>query len=160
MKAPEDTVYAHNKKVETMRIKTLAIQINEDTYPIAIACLPGGFATIPFKNVNGAYLVINRPEPCFIDDGHRAIVSLENGWLPQGLFEAEYNIVNKKTGVPAKWDWVEVERAEDPELSERLAKAERATHLINYDEFGQDQDVVRPRPRKIRKHYPGLIEKD
>jgi hypothetical protein len=40
-------------------IKTLAVKITEETYPIAIACLPPGFASTNKKCVLGSYLVIN-----------------------------------------------------------------------------------------------------
>lgn len=40
-------------------IKTMAVKITEETYPIAIACLPPGFAQTNKKCVLGSYLVIN-----------------------------------------------------------------------------------------------------
>lgn len=40
-------------------IKTMALKITEETYPIAVACLPDGFALIRKKFVLGHYLVIN-----------------------------------------------------------------------------------------------------
>ena len=40
-------------------IKTMAVEINEATYPIAVACLPAGFAMLKKNEVFGSYLVIN-----------------------------------------------------------------------------------------------------
>lgn len=40
-------------------IKTLATKITPETYPIAVACLPGGFVLIKKKLVMDSYLVIN-----------------------------------------------------------------------------------------------------
>ena len=40
-------------------IKTLAIAINKNTYPIAVACLPPGFTQCGFYSVKGNILVIN-----------------------------------------------------------------------------------------------------
>lgn len=39
--------------------KTMAIQINENTYPIAVACLSSSFARQPMSTVMNCYLVIN-----------------------------------------------------------------------------------------------------
>ena len=40
-------------------IKTMAVEINDNTYPIAVACLPAGFAMLKKTEVYGSYLVIN-----------------------------------------------------------------------------------------------------
>lgn len=40
-------------------IKTMAIKITEETYPIAVACLPDGFVHTKKKFVLGSYLIIN-----------------------------------------------------------------------------------------------------
>lgn len=40
-------------------IKTMAIKITEETYPIAVACLPDGFVHVKKKFVLGSFLVIN-----------------------------------------------------------------------------------------------------
>ena len=49
-------------------IKTLAMKITPETYSIAVACLPDGFAHIKKKFVMGGYLVINAlPLPDSLD---------------------------------------------------------------------------------------------
>ena len=63
------------------RIKTLACRIDENTYPIAVACLPGGFATIPFARVNGCYLVLNEITAIIRGTDTSPTAALTNGWL-------------------------------------------------------------------------------
>jgi hypothetical protein len=51
-------------------IKTLATKITPENYPIAVACLPPGFALIKKELVMGAYLVINDLQfPDITDEG-------------------------------------------------------------------------------------------
>jgi uncharacterized protein YlaI len=45
-----------------MHIRTMAVKIDFDTYPAAVACLGPGFASIPYPQVDGAYVVINAPD--------------------------------------------------------------------------------------------------
>lgn len=40
-------------------MKTMAVEINENTHPIAVACLPAGFAMLKKGEVFGTYLIIN-----------------------------------------------------------------------------------------------------
>ena len=109
-----------------MRIKTMAILITEDTYPIAVACLPAGFAAYPFDNAKGFWLVINVPglydRNSFDGDGVSPLITLHNLWISQSEFLNKYKIINQRPGRKAEnvWAWVEVERVLDKDLKERL----------------------------------------
>lgn len=53
-------------------IKTLAVKITPETYPVAVACLPGGFVLLKKKLVMGSYLVVNDLQfPDWSPDGSR-----------------------------------------------------------------------------------------
>ena len=96
-----------------MRIKTMAVEITENTYPIAVACLPPKFALIRKKLVLGSYLVINdlqipNYQPDTEDDeeannylrarrggmryGHREFdgLTLVNFWSPKKMFKKDF----------------------------------------------------------------------
>lgn len=103
-----------------MRIKTQALLIIEETYPIAVACLPAGFAEYPFDNVKGYWLVINVPGTQDGDEYHSSRVGIYNEWIHPAEFIGKYKIINKKPGRKSENDWVECERAIDEDLKERL----------------------------------------
>lgn len=104
-----------------MRIKTQAILITEETYPIAVACLPAGFAEYPFDNVKGCWLVINVPGAQDGDEYHSPRVGIYNEWVHPKLFVDRYEVINKKPGrKPETEYWVECERSVDEALKERL----------------------------------------
>lgn len=112
-----------------MRIKTQAILINEETYPIAVACLPAGFAAYPFANVNGYWLVINVPgsydRNSFDGDNFSPLVTVHNLWISNKEFTKKYNIINQKPGrKPEGVYWVECELAVDKELKAFLETTE------------------------------------
>lgn len=44
-----------------MNIETYAIEINDKTYPIVLACIPSIAAIVPFSTIDGQVLVINKP---------------------------------------------------------------------------------------------------
>ena len=72
-------------------IKTMAVIISEETYPIAVACLAHGFATIPFGKVVGSILVIN--EICTKPNKKRngePILTLSNSWMSTDDFADMY----------------------------------------------------------------------
>lgn len=104
-------------------IKTQAIKITEETYSIAVACLPGGFAMIPFANVENHWLIINTVTTVYIEDLNQDIATIENQWLNDEDFQARFNEINKKAGRPAQNAWIEVERSYD----EPLTRAPRRT---------------------------------
>ena len=104
-----------------MRIKTQAILITEETYPIAVACLPAGFAEYPFDNVDGCWLVINVPGAQDGDEYHSPRVGIYNEWLHPKTFFAKYKDVNKKPGrKPEGPYWIDCERSVDEGLRERI----------------------------------------
>ena len=78
-------------------ITTMAMRITEDTYPIAVACLPAVVATMPVKNVVGKYLVINDLSTRHTKDG-AARFSLEvgNSWMPKRVFKDNFAFVKKE----------------------------------------------------------------
>jgi hypothetical protein len=119
-------------------IRTLAVEITEDTYPIAVACLPPGFALIKKKIVLGSYLVVNDlqfpdvvPDDGLVNDEeecdnhprvtynrlrinhrygrHQATLSLTNFWTPKEAFKKDFKAVHGK--ISDKLDtFFEVER--------------------------------------------------
>ena len=107
-----------------MRIKTQAILITEDTYPIAVACLPAGFSSYPFGNVKGYWLVINVPggqDRNAYEGDNLSTVGLHNEWIHPKLFIDKYEVINKKPGrKPENEYWVECELATNADLKERL----------------------------------------
>lgn len=86
-----------------MYIKPLAVKITQDTYSIAVACLGGGFASYPYPEVEGCYLVINVPTPEYgrvRRFGHEAAnhsIVLGNKWMTQDQFRAEYTWDGRKS---------------------------------------------------------------
>lgn len=111
-----------------MRIKTQAILITEETYPIAVACLPAGFAAYPFANVKGYWLVINVPgtydRNSFDGDNFSPLVTVHNLWIHPNEFSEKYDVINKKPGRPAEGAWVECELAVDKDLKTFLETTE------------------------------------
>jgi hypothetical protein len=89
-----------------MHIRTMAVKIDFDTYPAAVACLGPGFASIPYPQVDGAYVVINAPDsrrpfrrisPYNRYGSQEPVgVTLHNFWIPAELFKEEYTWVNKE----------------------------------------------------------------
>ena len=75
------------------RIKTLACLIDENTYPIAVACLPGGFATIPFARVKGCYLVLNELTAITRGTDTSPVAALTNGWLKSYEFKSRWRFL-------------------------------------------------------------------
>lgn len=130
-----------------MRVKTQAININEETYPIAVACLPGAFAEIPFANLTDSWLIINMFTSWGRDEYSTPIARLSNGWVTANEFATKYNVVNRKPGVLARDTWYEVELALDEDLAKQLSGEE--------DESGPfTQRKIRPR---MRRHVPGYV---
>lgn len=97
-------------------IKTLAVKITPATYPIAVACLPAGFALIKKRLVMGAYLVINdlqfpdydprseSEEECadrphiprrarYMRQPYNEGLTLANFWIPKKLFKKDFEKV-------------------------------------------------------------------
>lgn len=77
-------------------IKTMAVIISEENYPIAVACLAPGFAIIPFGKVVGSVLVIN--EICTKPNKKRngePILTIRNGWMHANDFTELYKPVGK-----------------------------------------------------------------
>ena len=56
------------------------MKITKETYPLAVAVLPGVFATIPFSKVKRW--------------GTKAFLS--NSWMSKDVFEAKYRFVGKR----------------------------------------------------------------
>lgn len=74
-----------------MLLRTMAVKISKKTYPIACACLPAVFATIPLEKVLGHYLVINELEAKHIkSEGERPILIVSNTWMTEKVFEEIY----------------------------------------------------------------------
>ena len=89
------------------RIKTLACLIDENTYPIAVACLPGGFATIPFARVNGCYLVLNEVTAITRGTDTSPMAALTNSWLESYEFNTRWRFLTTNRD---KHPFYEVER--------------------------------------------------
>lgn len=78
-------------------IQKMAVKITEEIWPVATACLAGGFVKIPFERVEGCYLVINETYPeRFIEMGLSPIITIQNCWLPAELFHETYTFVEKE----------------------------------------------------------------
>ena len=111
-------------------IKTMAVKITEETFPVAVACLGTGFATTNLECTMGAHLVINDylyperqpeydvPSPmrnAFVRQaGPRAIPSrrenalvLHNFWTSKSEFKKHFKIVGDATD---KTEFFEVTR--------------------------------------------------
>lgn len=117
-----------------MTIKQMAIRITRETYPIAVACLPAGFAVKPMNLVLGRILVINSPEKVVVpverprfrrgyvkyqedcdEDERREVLPVErmtvglvNSWMEKKTFKKDYRVVNENEKVNDK-TFVEVE---------------------------------------------------
>lgn len=77
-----------------MNIPVMAVKITEETYPIAVACLAAGFATIPKKKIMGNYLVINKMEARrFKGEGERPWLVMSNSHMSEKLFHTTYQFV-------------------------------------------------------------------
>ena len=78
-------------------LKTMAIRITKETYPIAAACLPVRFLLVQPERVIGCFLVIN--EKAFHDtdnaDAPRTI-TFDNAWYCEEDFLSAY----KWSGLP------------------------------------------------------------
>lgn len=70
-------------------IKTMAILITPKTYPIAVACLAGGFATLPPESVFNHVLIINNVCAKKIK-GRGLVPFLTNSWTSIDDFNWEY----------------------------------------------------------------------
>ena len=82
-----------------MNIPMMAMQINEVTYPIAVACLPGGFAAnYKESETYGCYLVINEMEAVsFQESGVRPILTIGNKWMDEMSFFKQYRFIEEKS---------------------------------------------------------------
>lgn len=69
-------------------IQTQAIIIDPSNYSVAVACLPGGFATIPPKKVFGSVLVINEIDAVKIKGQY--VATLGNSYMDLKLFALTY----------------------------------------------------------------------
>jgi hypothetical protein len=78
-------------------LKTMAIKITEDNYPVVAACLAAGFSAIPLKKVLGCYLVINELEvKNFSKEGDRPYLVVGNSWMTEKRFNLTYEFVDNK----------------------------------------------------------------
>jgi len=98
-------------------IKTMAVKITEENYPIAVACLGAGFATTNKQCTIGAYLVINDwqypdfSQPGYIPRPPRVVrydapiapprqnnmLVLKNFWTSKVMFKEEFKAVGEVT---------------------------------------------------------------
>lgn len=75
--------------------------INEDTYPIAVACLAAGFATIPKEKVFGNILVINHLEAVELEgEGERPYLIVTNSWMSEEVFDERYTWIPEPHNTP------------------------------------------------------------
>ena len=80
-------------------IYAYATIITEDNWPLAVACLPGGFAMYPMKEVIGSWLVINTPRvKTFKKKGKKSVLVLENVWMTHAEFISRYEIIGGING--------------------------------------------------------------
>lgn len=87
-------IIANERKQRTAVVKMMAVQINEGNYPIAVACLAAGFATIPQSKVLGAYLIINELGAETMEgEGIRPYLVLGNGWCSAEDFDEMYECI-------------------------------------------------------------------
>jgi hypothetical protein len=77
-------------------VKTMAVKITPETYPIAVACLAGGFAMIPLKRVIGAYLVINELQARRLKGERSPALVLGNGWMSKETLMRSWFFVGEK----------------------------------------------------------------
>ena len=84
-----------------MNIPTLALLITEENYPIAVACLPAGFAAGYSKSSVleiDNFLVINKlgANEITLPDGEgRLLLTIENVWLHGKQFYEAYRYVDE-----------------------------------------------------------------
>lgn len=77
-------------------LKTMAVRITKENYPIAVACLAAGFATIPLKETLGCYLVINEiSAESFRKEGIRPYLVVSNIWMTTKSFIDTYQFVDE-----------------------------------------------------------------
>lgn len=87
-----------------MHITTMAVQITEKTWPVAVACLGGSFASRPFPEVEGSFLVINTPDRQdrfrrvrqFGGPSAREGILLDNAWESEEDFLEMYQYDGRK----------------------------------------------------------------
>ena len=92
-------------------IPTLAIEINEQNYPIAVACLPGGFAANhPRKSTYGSILIINELEAVKVKkQGRVPTLAYGNCWMSREQFFERFEVVSESARLIDN-EFVEVER--------------------------------------------------
>ena len=88
-------------------LPTMALEINKDTWPIAVACLPPMFATIPFDKVDGHYLVINELGVSHWSNSKERALTVSNNWQKAWMFKKNYEVMD--AGNPAE-TFVEVQK--------------------------------------------------
>lgn len=72
-------------------IETMAIEINERTYSIAVAILPAAFFTVPFDLAKGYILVINERD--LIEDSYgQSYPTYVNCWMDRVEFLQSYRV--------------------------------------------------------------------
>lgn len=75
-------------------VPTMAIEINQDTYPIAVACLPPVFATLSHQKVMDHILVINDLGLIYDKTGRRAAgLKIGNAWMKREEFDSSYTTI-------------------------------------------------------------------
>lgn len=78
-------------------IPTMAMKITKNTYPIAVACLPAGFATYAFEEIRNCYVVINEPQPQQdIELGGGTLLVIANSWRTERRFQDAYEFVGEE----------------------------------------------------------------
>lgn len=87
-------------------IQTQAIIIDPSNYSVAVACLPGGFATIPPKKVFGRVLVINEIDAVKIKGQY--VATLGNSPMALELFAQLYEYQSLSTD-----HFIDVERIDN-----------------------------------------------
>lgn len=73
-------------------MQTMALEITEKTYPIAVACLPDMFLTIPVNQVYGCFLVINEIGVLKTEETGMPIkhIAISNTWYDKETFLMRY----------------------------------------------------------------------
>jgi len=88
-----------------MFVNTQAVQIDENTYPLAVACLGSSITAEPIDDILGQYLVINQPgasygQPRRYGYQNNLPVTLVNLLVAKDDFETRYKFVG--AGAPPK----------------------------------------------------------
>jgi len=78
-------------------IEMLAVKIDDDSYHIAVACLPPGFINVPKSRAVGAYLVINEPTLQILENGKELLV-IANSWQSAEDFIEHYSFTSELVG--------------------------------------------------------------